>query len=191
MSAGLTRQQQTTLLYMAGTLLSLGLSALLLYNLSSARTALTTLKQEVENKENRARSARPPGIEEQGAWKDTENALSSLLLPDQAVPEFLAEITQIADETGIQQRLAVNTEETTLAPGKPISPEDAQALAIGIRRYLVISMKFQGQYPDIAQFLGRLSRLQRPVEYKIVDLKRTAPLIEVQVILHAYKRDAA
>lgn len=191
MSAGLTKQQQTTLLYIIGALLSFGVSIALLYSLSSSRTAVTKLRQEVEGKELRARNARPPDTATLGAWKEQENTVAGLLLPDQAVPEFLAQVTQIAADTGIQQRLTVNTEDKTIEPGKPMSPEDAKAAAIGIDRYLVLTMKFQGQYSDIAQFLGRLSGLQRPIDYRIVDLKRNAPLIEVQVIVNVYKRDAA
>lgn len=191
MPAGLTRQQQTTLLYIVGTLLSFGLSITLIYSLSSSRTALTKLRQEVESKEVQARNARPPDEAAMAAWKEQENTVSSLLLPDQAVPEFLAEVTQIAADTGIQQRLTVNTDETSLDPGKPMSAEDEKTAAIGIHRYMVLTMKFQGQYSDIAQFLGRLSGLQRPIEYRVVDLKRNAPLIEVQVIVNVYKRDAA
>jgi Tfp pilus assembly protein PilO len=187
--AGLTRQQQMTLIYFSGFGVCVILSVVLMFNLSASRTALTKLRQEVEQKESQAGSTKSPGPEELSKWSEQQGTLNGLLLPEQEVPQFFEEITTLAADSGIQQRLAVNSEDAAIEPGKPVSPEDTRAAAMGIHRYLVVSMKFQGQYPNIALFLGRLSKLERPIDYRVVDLKRGVPFIEVQLTVNVYKRD--
>jgi Tfp pilus assembly protein PilO len=183
-------KQQTTLIYIAGFVLSVGLAAGMLYNLNSIRAAVSRQKQEVEQKEQQARGANPPALEEHRRWAEQEDRLTNLLLPEQAVPQFFEEVTRIATETGIQ-RLGMNTEEISIDPSKAVSSEDAKVIAVGIRRYLAVTMKFQGQYTDIARFLGGVAKLDRPTEYHFVNLKRTFPLIEVQLVMNVYKREPA
>jgi len=188
--SSLTKHQQTTVIYIAGFVLALGLAVGMLYDLNSSRAAVARQKQDVERKEQQARGANPPGIEEQRKWAEQEARLTNLLLPEQAVPQFFEEVTRIATETGIQ-RLGMNTEEISIDPSKTLLPEDAKVIAVGIRRYLAVTMKFQGQYTDIARFLGGVAKLDRPVEYHFVSLKRIVPLIEVQLVMNVYRREAA
>lgn len=188
--SSLTKQQQTTVICFAGFLLLLGLAVAMLYNLNSSRAAVDRQKQDVERKEQQARGAKPPTLEEQRKWAEQEARLTNLLLPEQAVPQFFEEVTKIATETGIQ-RLGMNTEEISIEPSKAVSPEEAKVIAVGIRRYLAITMRFQGQYPDIARFLGGVAKLDRPIEYHFVNLKRIVPLIEVQLVMNVYKREPA
>src|SRR5579883_559272 len=184
--SSLTKQQQTTLIYIVGTAVSLALSILLIYNLGSSRASLKKLKQQVEQKERQVKNAKPASQTEQDQWKEAETALSNLLLPDQALSQLMEEITKIAADSGIQQRLGVNTEEASIDAGNPGSPDNTKLAAAGIRHYLVIRMKFQGQYADIARFLGGVSKLDRPIEIRLVNLKRAVPLIDVEVILNVY-----
>ena len=85
----------------------------------------------------------------------------------------------------------MNTEEISIDPAKASSAEEAKVIAVGIRRYLAITMRFQGQYMDIARFLGGVAKLDRPIEYHFVNLKRIVPLIEVQLVMNVYKRETA
>lgn len=188
--SSLTKQQQTTLVYIIGFALSLALAGGLLYNLSAQRTQLTKLKRDVERKESQARNLKLPSLEEQSAWSEQEQRINSLLLADQAVPQFFEEVTKAAAESGIQG-LGMNTEELTIDPNKAGGPQEARVLAVGVRHYLAVTMKFRGQYPDIARFLGSVSKLQRPIEYHVVSMKRTPPFIDVQVVLNVYKREPA
>ena len=188
--SSLTKQQQTTLIYIAGFVLSLGLVGAMFYNLSSARTAVTRQKQDVERKEHQAGASKPATVDEQNKWSQQQTQVAGLVLSEQAVPQFFEEVTKIATESGIQ-RLGVNTEEISIDPAKASSAEEARVVAVGIRRYLAVTMKFQGQYADIANFLGGVAKLERPIEYHLVDLKRTFPLIEVQLVMYVYKREAA
>src|SRR5437016_1460966 len=150
--SSLTRQQQTTVIYIAGFVLLLGLAIGMLYNLNSSRAAVTRQKKDVEGKEQQARGANPPTLEEQRKWAEQQARLTNLLLPEQAVPQFFEEVTRIATETGIQ-RLGMNTEEISIDASRTLTSEDAKVIAVGIRRYLAVTMKFQGQYADIARFL--------------------------------------
>jgi Tfp pilus assembly protein PilO len=188
--SSLTKQQQTTVIYIAGFVLSLGLAGGMLYNLSSSRAAVTRQRQDVERKESQARILKPATVEEQSKWTEQEDQVTNLLLSEQAVPQFFEEVTKIATETGIQ-RLGMNTEELSIDPAKASSPQEAKVVAVGIRRYLAVTMKFQGQYADIASFLGGVAKLERPIEYHVVALKRTFPLIEVQLVMNVYKREPA
>jgi Tfp pilus assembly protein PilO len=188
--SSLTKQQQTTLTYIAGTVLSLGLAAGMLYSVNSNRVAVNKQRQDTERKETQARGFKPPTLEEQNRWVEQQDQISNLLLSEQAVPQFFEEVTKIAMETGIQ-RVGMNTEEISIDPAKAASPEEARVVAVGVRRYLAVTMKFQGQYADIASFLGRVARLERPIEYHLVDLKRTPPYVEVQLVMNVYKREPA
>jgi len=180
-------KQQTTFIYIAGAVLSLGLAGAMLSSLNASRAYVNTQTQEVERKENQLRMAKQPAREEQNKWAEEEARISNLLLSEQVLPQFFEELTDIAKESGIQ-RLGMNTEEVTIDPSKPSSPAEATVVAMGIRRYLTITMKFQGQYSDIGRFLGRVAKLDRPVEYRLVELKRNVPLIEVQLVMNVYKR---
>lgn len=177
-------------MYIAGLLLSFGLIGGMLYSLNSSRTAINKQKQDVERKEAQARSFQPPTPEEQSKWAEQEAQVNGILLSDQAVPQLFEEISKIATETGIQ-RLGINTEEISIDPNKAGSPEEATVVAVGIRHYLAVTMKFQGQYADIARFLGGVAKLNRPIEYHLIDLKRNVPLIEAQLVINVYKREAA
>jgi Tfp pilus assembly protein PilO len=189
--SSLTKQQQSTLVYIAGFLLSIGLAGGLLYSLGSGRKAVATLKQQVESKENQASPAKPPSSEEQTKWTEQETQINSVLLTEQAVPELMQEITKLAADSGIQQRFTMTTEDQVIDPAKSGSVNQATAAAVGVQRYLAITMRFQGKYEDVARFLGGVSKLPRPVEYQVLDIKRTVPLVDVQVVLNVYKRAAA
>jgi Tfp pilus assembly protein PilO len=188
--SSLTKQQQTTLIYIVGFVVLLGLSVAMLYSLNSSRAAITKQRQDVESKEAQARRAEIPTLEEQAKWSEQETQINNILLPEQAVPQLFEEVTRIATENGIQ-RLGMNTEEVTIDPAKAASGEEANAIAVGIKHYLAVTMKFQGQYSDIALFLGNVAKLGRPIEYHVLDLKRSAPLIEVQLVMNVYKREPA
>jgi Tfp pilus assembly protein PilO len=188
--SSLTKQQQTTLIYIAGTFLFLALAGAMLYSLNSSRAAVAKLKQDLDRKETQARGFKPPSPEEQAQWAEKETQVNNILLSEQAVPQLFEEVTRIATETGIQ-RLGMNTEEIAVDPNKASSPQEARVVALGIRHYLAVTMKFQGQYSDIGQFLGGVAKLNRPIEYHLVVLKRTVPLIEVQLVMNVYKREAA
>ena len=188
--SSLTKQQQTTLIYIIGFVLSLALAGAMLYSLNSSRAALTKQRQDVEAKEAQTRRAQPPALEEQSKWSEQETQVNNVLLSEQAVPQLFEDVTRIATETGIQ-RLGMNTEEISIDPAKASSTEEAKVIAVGIKRYLAVTMKFQGQYTDIALFLGNVAKLGRPIEYHVLDLKRNAPLIEVQLVMNVYKREPA
>ena len=188
--SSLTKQQQTTLVYIIASLLMLVLAGGLLYSLNSSATAVTRLKQDVERKEKQAKDVRPPTAEEQSQWEAQENQLTGLLLSEQAVPRFFEEITRIATENSIQ-RLSMNSEEVTIDPSKAATADEAKVIAVGIKHYLAVTMKFQGQYADVAGFLGSVAKLDRPIQYHMVELKRGVPYVEAQVVINVYKREPA
>jgi Tfp pilus assembly protein PilO len=188
--SSLTKQQQTTLVYIIGCVLMLLVAGGLLYSLNSSAATVTKLKQDVERKEKQAKGVRPATAEEQSQWEAQETQLGSLLLSEQAVPQFFEEVTRIATENSIQ-RLSMNSEEVTIDPGKAATADEARVIAVGIKHYLAVTMKFQGQYVDVARFLGSVAMLDRPIQYHLVELKRGFPYIEAQVVINVYKREPA
>ena len=186
----LTAQQKRTSVYAAGLILALSIAGWLVYGLNAKRTDVAKAKQEIERKEHDIQNVVTASPEDQARWQQQERQLGNLLLTDDAVPQFFEEVTRIANENHLQ-RLGLNTEETVIDPNNSPSPEQMRLLGVGIRRYLVVTVKFQGEYPDVARFLGGVSTLPRPVEYHTIELRRSPPLIDVTVVMNVYKREAA
>jgi Tfp pilus assembly protein PilO len=190
MKLSLGKQQQQTLLYSAGAALALALAGGMIYDLTGRNANATKLKLEVERKEQEAASIQFPGAGEESRWNEREQQLSSSLLSDQAVAEFLEEVTRIANENHLQ-RLGITNEDKVVGPNQPASPEDAKLPAVGIRRYLLVTLKFQSEYPDAARFMAAVASLARPVDFQVVDLKRNPPWVDVTVTFKVYRREAA
>ena len=187
--SSLTKQQQRTLMYIGGVVLGLGLAGGLMWDLNGRRAQVTRLQQEVEQKERQAQNARPPSPEDQSKWADQEQQLSTVLLADQGVGQFFEEVGRIASDNHLQ-RFSMDTNEKMIDPATETSPEQTKVLTVGVRRYLVIAVKFSGQYPDIARFVGGVGRLNRPLEFQSIELKRSPPFIDVVVVMNVYKRES-
>ena len=186
-----TKQQQRTLIFIGGFVLAIGLSGWLMVDLNAKRTQVTRLTTDVQRKESDAQNLRLPTEEEQAKWSEHANKQAGVLLSDQEEPQFLEELSSIATQNGLRG-VGYSTEQHVIEPEKiPPTPEEVKVLAVGIRRYLTVTVKFTGQYPDVARFLGSVSKLQRPIEYKSIDLKRLHPFIDVQLVMNVYKREPA
>jgi Tfp pilus assembly protein PilO len=188
--SSLTTQQRRTLIFLVGFVLALVLSGYLIYDLNGERATVARLKQEVERKEREAQAVQLPTLEEQNRWAEQEKQVNEILLPEQTVPLFFEEVTRVANENGLE-RLGINTEEIVLDPNKSTAADEATPVGIGVRRYLVVTLKFQGDYQNVARFLGGISKLPRPLEYRTVDIRRSPPKVEVMVVMNVYKREAA
>jgi Tfp pilus assembly protein PilO len=183
----LTSVQRQTLSFLIGTIVLLGAAGWLMYDLYVKRADTLAQRQALERKERDAQHIRLPSAEEQAQWAQEVQHFQDILLTDQAVPEFYSEITRIAGENRLDQRFGMTTEEkkTDVKP----TPETEKLAALGIKRYLVMTLKFSGEYPDIARFLSALSQLSRPIEYQQIDMKREVNLVDVTLVMHVYKRE--
>ena len=190
MKSSLTQQQQKTLIYIAGTLLLLGIAGGMLYDGNRRTKEAITLRLEAERKEQEASTVQVPTDRDQAQWEAKEKELSAILLSDQQVPEFLEDVARLANENHLE-RLGINNEEKLIDPNQPGTPEDGKLLGVGIRRYLLVTLKFQSQYPDAARFLAAVSQLPRPVEFQVVDMRRNQPTLDMTLILKVYKREPA
>lgn len=184
----LTSVQRQTLSFLIGTIVLLGATGWLMYDLSVKRAGILTERQALERKEKDAQQIRLPVAEERAQWAQQLQQFQDILLTDQAVPEFYSEITRIAGENRLDQRFGMTPEEKKTADLKP-TPETEKLAALGIKRYLVITLKFSGEYPDIARLLSALSQLSRPIEYQQIEMKREANLVDVTLVMHVYKRE--
>jgi Tfp pilus assembly protein PilO len=188
MKSSLTQTQRKTLMYIIGTVLLLGLAGGLMVDANRRTAEAVKAKTKVDREEQEVAVVTIPSEQEQAQWSIKEKELAARLLPDQQVPAFLEDITRIANENHLE-RLGINNEDKTIDPNQPRTPEDGKAAAIGIRRYLLVTLKFQSTYPDAARFLSAVSRLPRPVEVQTVDMRRNAPTLDVTVILKVYKQE--
>lgn len=188
MKSSLTQAQQKTLMYIIGTVLLLGVAGGMIYDAHRRNAQAVTMKTNVERQEHEAAAITMPSQQEQAQWSAKEEDLSRRLLSDQQVPEFLEDITRIANENHLE-RLGINNEDKTIDPNQPPTPEDGKIAALGIRRYLLVTLKFQSAYPDAARFLAAVSQLPRPVELQTIDIRRNTPTVDVTVILKVYKQE--
>src|SRR5262249_22532607 len=188
MKSSLTQAQRKTLMYIIGTVLLLGLAGGMMVDASRRTAQAITAKTNVDRQERDAAAVTIPSEQEQLQWSTKEKELSARLLSDQQVPEFLEDITRIANENHLE-RLGINNEDKTIDPNQPPTPQDGKVAALGIRRYLLVTLKFQSAYPDAARFLAAVSQLQRPVELQTIDIRRNAPALDVTVILKVYKQE--
>ncbi len=177
-------------MYIGGVVLGLGIAGGLMWDLTGRRAQLARTQQEVEQKERQAQNARPPSPEDQAKWTGHEQQINTLLLTDQAVGQFFEDVGRIASDNHLQ-RFSMDTNEKVIDPATETSPEQTKVVAVGVRRYLVIAVKFSGQYPDIARFIGGVARLNRPLEFQSIELKRSPPFIDVVVVMNVYKRESA
>jgi Tfp pilus assembly protein PilO len=177
-------------MFLVGFVLAIAVSGYLIYDLNAQRATTARLRQDVERKEREAQTAQLPGVEEQNKWADQERRVNEILLPAETVPLFFEEVTRLANENGLE-RLDINSDEMVLDPGKSTSADEAVPASIGIRRYIVITLKFQGDYQNVAGFLGGISKLERPLEYRMVEMRRNPPKVEVTIVMNVYKREAA
>jgi Tfp pilus assembly protein PilO len=189
MKSSLTSAQQKTLMYIVVTVVLLAMAGGMIYDVNRRRAEADSLNKDMVRKEQDASAVALPTDEDQAEWASREKQLADLLLPDQAVPELLEEITRLANENRLQ-RLGISNEDKSLEGTQTVpSPEDAKLLAVGIKRYLVITLKFQSEYPDAARFLGAVAALRRPVEFGVVDMRRNPPQLDVTLTLKVYKRE--
>jgi Tfp pilus assembly protein PilO len=188
MNLSLTKAQQKTLIYIVGALLLLGLSGGLIYDANRKAVAARTLKMDADRQQQEADAITLPAQAEQDRWAASESELSTRLLSDQQVPEFLEDITRIANENHLE-RLGINNEDKAIDANQPAAADDGQLAAVGIHRYLLVTLKFQSAYADAARFLAAVSRLPSPVELQTIDMRRNPPKVDVTLILKVYKQD--
>jgi hypothetical protein len=187
----LTKAQRQTLAFLVGTIALLGAAAWLLYNLNSQRVEVAAAKQELERKENAVRGFELPAVEERTQWLEQKQRFEDTLLSDQDLPAFYSDITRIAGETQLDQRFGLNPEEKTISAEQNPTPEQARILAVGIKRYVLLTLNFRGDYPNVSRFLDALSRLPHAIEYQTIDMRREGPLVEVTLVMQVYKRESA
>ncbi len=60
---------------------------------------------------------------------------------------------------------------------------------MGIRRYLVFTITFGGDYSNIAQFVQAVGALPRLTEFVSVDFRRSVPEIRVSMVFRVYKAE--
>lgn len=190
MKTSLTSQQKKTLIYILGTLVLLGIAGGMVFDADRRTTEAITLRLEAERKEQEASTIKIPTDAEQAQWAANQNQLSSLLLSDQEVPEFLEDVTRLANENHLQ-RLGINNQDKVIDPKQPGAPDDGKLLDVGIRRYLLVTLTFQSEYPDAARFLAAISQLPRPVEVQVVEMRRNPPTVDMTLVLKVYKREPA
>lgn len=183
----LTSQQKQTLAFIIAFVLAVAASGGMLYRLGTEKAQAASALADVERKEIQAQTSQMPSPEDLEQWSSIEQQLSSVLISDQTVPLFFEEVTRIGTQNGLQP--TINTEEKVLDPAKSPTPEEIKLMEIGITKYLLMTITFRGGYPEVARFLSEVSRLQRPVEFRNIRMRRAPPFVDVSLTMHVYKRE--
>ena len=186
----LTAVQKQTLTFLVATVTLLGLTGWLILDVNTRTAAVAAARQDLDRKENTARGLTPVTAEEQALWVQETEKFNAVLLSDQTAPELYTEITRLAGENQLDQRFGMTPEEKTVGD-QNLTPEESRVQAVGVKRYVVLTLNFRGDYPNVSRFIGALSRLPRPIEYQTIDFRREVPQVEVNLVMHVYKREGA
>ena len=164
-------------------------SGTLFYDLNRRSAELRKLEQEVNAEETQIAGIQLPTADELEEWSVAERQLDRVMLADESVPLVFAEITRIGTENNLQ-RIGINTEEKTVpeSPGTEAAGQNPTLLGIGVTRYSIVTIKFQGKYADTARFVDSVSRLPHAISIQSIDLRRAQPMADVTIMLHLYKR---
>lgn len=133
----------------------------------------------------------------------TQERLFHILPKDKDIPPFFEGITRLAREYNLVD-LSFNTTDGAATPGtstatapagtapqvvttKPASSAAATAQeSSGPIASFPIKLIFSGDYRETASFLEALKRFPRLVTIQSVTLQRGIPLLQAEVVLHAY-----
>ncbi len=157
--------------------------------LGTIRTEVEELTDELAQKELEADAIVLPTDDERGEWTTQENLMASMLLADPAVPAFFSEVTRLANLNRLE-RFVLGNEERMLdeIDGEP-SSSDALSQSVGVRRYVVVTLEFSGDYRNVAEFIHDIGRLPRLAEFVSIQLRRNQPYVDVTMSFHVYKSE--
>jgi Tfp pilus assembly protein PilO len=177
-----------TLKYIGIAVLCVAITGGLLFDLKSRSARITQLAKDVEAKEQQAAGTRLPTQDQIRKNAEEERLFNSAIVGEESIPLVFEEITRAGSDHRVQ--MEIQSEEKTI-PDAPEDPVEASARSLGVTRYLVVSVKFQAEYSDAAQFLGSISRLPHALALRSLELRREPPLVSGTMRLHVYKRGAA
>ena len=119
--------------------------------------------------------------------------MASMLLADPEVPAFFSEVTRLARLNRLDRFVLDNEERIVVEIDDEIDGElsssDALPQSVGIRRYIVVTLEFSGDYRNVAEFIHDLARLPRLSEFVSIQLRRNQPNVAVTMSFHVYKNE--
>jgi hypothetical protein len=177
-----------TLKYAAVVLVCTAISAGLFWDLGSRSTRIREMTRNVEAMEGQAAGTQFPDEDQLRKNAEEERLFNTAIVGEESIPLVFEEITRTGSDHRVQ--MEIQSEEKTI-PETSEDPMEANARALGITRYLIVTVKFQAEYADAAQFLGSISRLPHAVPVRSLDIHRSPPMINGTLRLHVYKRGAA
>jgi hypothetical protein len=177
-----------TLKYLAIAALCIAISAGLLFDLNRRNTQIRELTRDVEAKELQALGTQLPTEEEIRRNAETERLFNAAVVGEESIPLVFEEITRAGSDHRVQ--MEIQSEEKTI-PETSEDPLETSARSLGIRQYLIVTVKFQAEYADAAQFLGSIASLPHALSLRSLELHREPPMVSGTMRLHVYKRGAA
>ena len=159
-------------------------------SLGTLEEAATERQDELAQMELEAEGIVLPTDEERAAWATDQNLMASMLLADAEVPALLQEVTRLATLNQLD-RFELDTEEFAIEEGVEPSPDQALMQAVGIRRYMTVTVRFGADYRSAAQFVRDVGNLPRLAEFVTIRLIRRQPTIDVEISFRVYKSEAA
>jgi hypothetical protein len=177
-----------TLKYASIVLLCAAISAGLLLDLNQRNRRITELTRDVEAREQQAAGTQLPSEDQIRLNAEAERLFNAAIVGEESIPLVFEEITRAGSDHRVQ--MEIQSEDKTIADTTE-DPVEASARSLGISSYLIVTVKFQAEYADAAQFLGAISRLPHAVPLRSLEIHREPPLVGGTMRLHVYKRGAA
>ncbi len=161
-----------------------------IWRLGTIRAGVEEQRDELATKELEADAIVLPTDDERGEWTTQENLMASMLLADPEVPAFFSEVTRLATLNRLD-RFVLGNEERILdeIDEEQLSSSEALSRSVGIRRYIVVTLEFSGDYRNVAEFIDDIGRLPRLSEFVSIQLRRTQPNVAVTMSFHVYKNE--
>ncbi len=159
------------------------------WQLGTIRAAVEEQRDERDAKELEADAIVLPTDDERGEWTTQENLMASMLLADREIPAFFSEVTRLATFNGLERFVLGNEQRVLDEIDGELSPSDALSQSVGIRRYIVVTLEFSGDYRNVAEFIHDIGRLLRLAEFVSIQLRRNQPNVDVTMLFHVYKNE--
>ena len=160
-----------------------------IWHLGTIRAGVEEQRGEMAAKELEADAIVLPTDEELAEWTTQENLMASMLLADPEVPAFFSQVTRLATLNRLDRFVLGNEERVLDEIDGELSSSDALSQSVGIRRYIVVTLEFSGDYRNVAEFIHDIGRLPRLAEFVSIQLRRNQPNVAVTMSFHVYKNE--
>ena len=159
-------------------------------SLGTLEEAATERADELAQMELEAEGILLPTDEERAGWATNQNLMASMLLADAEVPALMQEVTRLATLNRLD-RFQLGTEEFAIEEGTELTPDQTLMQAVGIRRYMIVTVMFGTDFRNASQFVRDVGNLPRLAEFVSIRLVRGPSTVDAEISFRVYQRETA